>query len=428
MANYQSTYTGAYIDGVIGQKRSAGYFPTYSGTSAIGSDSHGIYINSSGIIEASTKSLITQNTTESVGNAYTPIYIDSNGQPVACDIYYTSVNTKPSAPYLAVIKNDGVMEVGQYIDFHNDTETASDYTYRINNSAANELTCQGNLKISGNLYFGTSSQGGYLNGSATNGGMNSILIGDDCWLGDCNNAGIISVKAANSTNSGFFFYSNDGTQVGQLYFGNGSFNLYRGSCRFSGDSVFHFWNMGIGGSYTDSALQITSTLSGGPNGWGGAPRLGFHWGGVNAAQIGCASNGYMYECMGTGTTFYQITTAAGSTKNIKREITNLPDEMGTLIDQLKPVSFIYDRDYDDLIEKEDIEEDIKREELDSYIRYGLLWEDTVDIFPDICKTDEWQHGGKIINYTDLIPILIQEIKSLRKRVAKLENEKMGVEI
>lgn len=160
--------------------------------------------------------------------------------------------------------------------------------------------------------------------------------------------------------------------------------------------------MDVGGSYLDSALQIFSDLSGGPSGWGGAPRLGFHWGGVNAAQLGVASNGYIYECPGTGTTFYQVQLNTGSSRMIKHDITSLPD-MGDKIDLLQPVSFIYN------------------DHPEEGIRYGLIHEDTVEIMPDICKFDKYQNGGRTVNYTDLIPVLIKEIQSLRKRVKQLEN-------
>ncbi len=149
MANYQSNYTGAYIDGVMAQKRSAGYFPTYEGTTGVGNDTHGIYINSSGIVEASTKTLVTQNSTTQVGNAYTPVYINSSGQPVACTVMPFGSSTKPNTARLATIYSDGVMEVGQYLDFHNDAETSSDYTYRINNNANNLLTFSGELNVQG---------------------------------------------------------------------------------------------------------------------------------------------------------------------------------------------------------------------------------------------------------------------------------------
>ena len=91
-------------------------------------------------------------------------------------------------------------------------------------------TITGQKTFTGNVYIGS---GGRLNGSATNGGMNSILIGDDCWLGDCNNGGIIAVKGNNSNSqAGFFFYGSNGTDLGHLWYtGTGHSNVaFYGAC------------------------------------------------------------------------------------------------------------------------------------------------------------------------------------------------------
>ena len=87
--------------------------------------------------------------------------------------------------------------------------------------------------ITGNKSWGSSGAGGRLNGSATNGGMNSILIGDDCWMGDCNNSGIIALKSNNgTTQTGFFFFGSNGTDLGHLWYsGTGHSNVaFYGAC------------------------------------------------------------------------------------------------------------------------------------------------------------------------------------------------------
>jgi hypothetical protein len=80
------------------------------------------------------------------------------------------------------------------------------------------LDSSGNTQFCGNVYWGQSGTGAnYLNGSASNGGMNSVLIGDDVWLGDCNNGGILALKANNSTQAGIRMYGQDGTYYGTVY-------------------------------------------------------------------------------------------------------------------------------------------------------------------------------------------------------------------
>lgn len=68
------------------------------------------------------------------------------------------------------------------------------------------------------IYFGNNNTaGGYLNGNATNGGCNSILIGDDVWLGDANVGGMLGLKSNSGNNSGLIFLNNAGTEIGRFY-------------------------------------------------------------------------------------------------------------------------------------------------------------------------------------------------------------------
>ena len=61
-------------------------------------------------------------------------------------------------------------------------------------------------------------------------------------------------------------------------------------------------------NYDGSAMWIREYHYGGSqsDSWGNAPRLGWHWSGRVAAQIGLASNGWLYEAPNTGTSFYRI--------------------------------------------------------------------------------------------------------------------------
>lgn len=97
-------------------------------------------------------------------------------------------------------------------------------------------------------------------------------------------------------------------------------------------------------------------------------------------------------------------TANNSSREVKHDIKKLP-ECGETIDKLEPVSFVYNDDTKDRK------------------RYGLIYEDAVEVMPDICLGDpNGEAEQKTINYTDLIPVLLKEIQSLRKRVAELEQK------
>lgn len=86
-----------------------------------------------------------------------------------------------------------------------------------------------------------------------------------------------------------------------------------------------------------------------------------------------------------------------SSRQVKDNIQEI-DECGDRLDKLKPVSFVY-KDHAD------------REQ------YGLVYEDTVDVMPEICSKPDEMKG---IQYTALIPFLLKEIQSLRRHVAALE--------
>ena len=95
---------------------------------------------------------------------------------------------------------------------------------------------------------------------------------------------------------------------------------------------------------------------------------------------------------------YYNTLTQLSSRNVKHDIKALPS-VGEKIDKLQPVNFVYN---DDKEEKQ---------------RTGLVYEDVVEVMPEICSEEE---GQKSINYIELIPMLLKEVQDLRKRVAELE--------
>jgi hypothetical protein len=91
-----------------------------------------------------------------------------------------------------------------------------------------------------------------------------------------------------------------------------------------------------------------------------------------------------------------------SSKEMKHDIKPL-SSCGAIIDKLRPVSFIYNKDEEEKTV------------------FGLIHEETVDVVPEICFGNESKKAeDKGISYTGLIPILLKEIQDLRKRVAELE--------
>lgn len=92
-----------------------------------------------------------------------------------------------------------------------------------------------------------------------------------------------------------------------------------------------------------------------------------------------------------------------SSKEIKHLIQPM-EPVGEKLDRLQPVTFVYD---DDPEEK---------------VRAGLIYEDTVEVMPEICTGDE---SNKAISYMELVPMLLKEIQDLRARVKALEEREGG---
>lgn len=92
---------------------------------------------------------------------------------------------------------------------------------------------------------------------------------------------------------------------------------------------------------------------------------------------------------------------APSSRAYKQNITDLKD-CGDIIDQLLPVSFVYKKDKT------------------KTKRLGLIYEDTINVLPEICSEDDMSQTPKSINYVELVPVLLKEIQCLRSRVKRLE--------
>ena len=99
-------------------------------------------------------------------------------------------------------------------------------------------------------------------------------------------------------------------------------------------------------------------------------------------------------------TVQRVNEASWSSRTVKQDITELGD-VGDVIDRLTPVSFAY-------------------KAIPDKTRFGLIYEDTIDVLPEICLPARSEADVPSIDYTDLIPILLKEVQSLRNRVSELE--------
>lgn len=99
---------------------------------------------------------------------------------------------------------------------------------------------------------------------------------------------------------------------------------------------------------------------------------------------------------------------APSSRSMKHNIKELKSVSET-IDKLSPVEFVYNND------------------TKGQKHFGLIYEDTIGLIPEICQENQGKDGkkDKSINYVELVPLLLKEIQDLRKRVSELEEEVKG---
>lgn len=105
------------------------------------------------------------------------------------DGYHANGNGSGTAwGYVPVVKTDGVIEVGRYIDFHSTSAGGIDNTFRIDNSSEGLLNFGGDVLLNGGLTVGSTADinlgagaitrnahnGGYLEGSYNNVGSNAV--------------------------------------------------------------------------------------------------------------------------------------------------------------------------------------------------------------------------------------------------------------
>lgn len=85
------------------------------------------------------------------------------------------------------------------------------------NSPTQKLDVIGNIRATGQLYL------------PTNGNYNAILMGDDCWMGDCNINNVIGLSGTGNANSGGIKFGKGGMYIGY----NGSSHYSSGTSLWS---------------------------------------------------------------------------------------------------------------------------------------------------------------------------------------------------
>ena len=88
-----------------------------------------------------------------VGHALLPVYMTATGAITTCNV----VSSGAWFNGMVRVGNDGVMEIGKYIDFHTTTDTTADYDIRLE-ARASDLYISKTVTVNGDIWAGNSSR------------------------------------------------------------------------------------------------------------------------------------------------------------------------------------------------------------------------------------------------------------------------------
>lgn len=177
-----------------------------------------------------------------------------------------------------------------------------------------------------------------------------------------------------------------------------------GNIKANGNSTFAT-NDNSSTSYSVAALELRESNYGANNTFL-PPRLSFHWGGVVASQIAIESNGTIAirNNPGTGYEKFRCLTVTSngiretSDERLKNNIDNISGALDK-VQEMRGVTYNWDQNID------------RNEGLDETLQYGLIAQELEKVIPELVSTDE--DGWKSIEYSHLVPVLIEAMKELR---------------
>lgn len=125
---------------------------------------------------------------------------------VALSAVYETKNTPPSAGNwwsggYSRVNGDGTHEIGRYLDFHSTSATTADNTYRMENTADDQMTFGGDLTLVGKITIGTGSR--WESGTGAPEGVVTAPTGSMWTRTDGGVGSTLYVKEAGSGNTGW---------------------------------------------------------------------------------------------------------------------------------------------------------------------------------------------------------------------------------
>ncbi|MGE3823592.1 MAG: tail fiber domain-containing protein, partial [Bacteroidia bacterium] len=162
-------------------------------------------------------------------------------------------------------------------------------------------------------------------------------------------------------------------------------------------------------SYSQSTLELRETNFAGAGQQ--PPRLGFHWGGVVASQIAIESDGTIAIRNNPGTAYEKfkcLTMRSNgfiepSDERLKKNITPIGGALDKIM-ALQGVTYNWRTDM------------AVNQGLDDGKQYGLIAQELEKIIPELVDTDK--EGWKAVEYSHLVPVLIEAIKEQQSTIEK----------
>lgn len=135
--------------------------------------------------------------------------------------------------------------------------------------------------------------------------------------------------------------------------------------------------------------------------------------------------GYFNGAVKVTGTLYSSTYQTTSDMRLKRDISEIKSDALSKLSRLNPIQYFWDKEQYIKLKMNNIDTSDKEKHtlvdvlLDNNIHYGLLAQEVKELYPELVHEDA--AGVMSINYTELIPLLIQAVQNLSEQVSSLSN-------
>jgi hypothetical protein len=188
--------------------------------------------------------------------------------------------------------------------------------------------------------------------------------------------------------------------------------LHDGFIRNNGSGDYQIASNSGATGYSNASLELRETNFGGAGQQ--PPRLGFHWGGVVASQISIESDGTIAIRDNPGTSYEKFKCRTIRTNGIiepsderlKNDISEISGALGKVM-AMRGVTYHWKKELP------------QNNGLSEKLQYGLIAQELEAIIPELVDTDS--EGWKAVEYSHLVPVLIEAIKTQQAEIESQRN-------